>query len=70
MDEHIADKSISSIKSNTKSERLCQSGKQLLTQAEIARLLEEIALFWQSTSTHKEHLKYPDFLALHKQQIY
>lgn len=41
MDEHIADKTISLMKSNTKSERLCQSGKQLLIQA-------EIALFWQS----------------------
>lgn len=41
MDEYIADKTVSLIKSNTKSERLCQSGKQLLVQA-------EIALFWQS----------------------
>lgn len=37
LDEHIADKTISLIKSNTKSERLCQSGKQLLIQAEIAK---------------------------------
>lgn len=75
MDEHIADKTISLMKSNTKSERLCQSGKQLLIQTEITKIKQSSLKLGKVLEHIRNFLKicvyiYNLLFSLHKQQIY
>lgn len=75
MDEHIADKTISLMKSNTKSERLCQSGKQLLIQTEIAKIKQSSLKLGKVLEHIRNFLKicvyiYNLLFSFHKQQIY
>lgn len=54
LDEHIADKTISLLKSNTKSEALSEWQQPFIQDCQV---LQEIDLFWQSIGAHTEHLK-------------